>query len=292
VEKEKANYGVVTMCRVLGVSTSGFYAWRQRGVSARDRANERLLELIKDIHRDSRQTYGAPRIHAELTMGMGIRCSKNRVARLMQKAGIQGISRRRLRSTTKRNPAAPLAPDLVNRCFTADAPNRLWVADITQHPTEEGWLYLAVVLDAFSHRVVGWAMGPRITAELAVEAVNMAVWNRRPQNVIHHSDHGSQYTSVLLGKTLRAAGIKQSMGSIGDAYDNAMAESFFATLQTELLDRRKWPTRRSLATAIFEYIEVFYNRKRRQSSLGYLCPQHFEEQWLKTTREVDQLLSA
>src|SRR5690625_3496851 len=185
-------------------------------------------------------------MHAELTLGMGLRCSKNRVARLMGLAGLEGVHRRKHRGMTRRRPGAPLRPDLVNREFCAPAPNRLWVADMTQHKTGEGWLYVAAVVDAFSRRVVGWAMGDRPVADLAVKAVNMAVWNRRPgRGVIHHSDHGSQYTALSFGRTLRNEGIVGSMGTVGDALDNALAESFFATLQTELLDRHCWPTRQA-----------------------------------------------
>ena len=292
IEAEKANFSVTTMCRVLQVSTSGYYAWRVRLASARSLEDEFLLERILSIHESSRQTYGAPRIQAELR-SMGIRCSKRRVARLMREAGIEGISRRRKSGTTKADASRTPAPDLVDREFVAAAPNRLWVADIKQAHTDEGWLYLAAVTDVFSRRVVGWAMGDRMTADLAVEAVNMAVWNRRPQvGVIHHSDHGSQYTALIFGKTLREAGIRPSMGSVGDAYDNAMAESFFATLETELLNRHKWPTRRVLATAIFEYIEGFYNRRRRHSALDYLSPADFETQWFRSKQEENQASAA
>lgn len=177
----------------------------------------------------------------------------------------------------------------MERRFTPSTPNRLWVADLTQHQTGEGWLYLATVIDAFSRKVVGWAMGERATASLAVKAVNMAVWNRRPDpGLVHHSDHGSQYTAMAFGKTLKDAGILGSMGSVGDALDNAVAESFFATLQTELPDRHRWPTRQVLTTAIFEYIEVFYNRKRRHSTLGYLSPEEFEREWLIKQRKNGQ----
>lgn len=271
------------LCRVLGVSTSGYYAWRKRGTSARARRDAELTELVKQIYEASRGTYGAPRIHAELTMGMGIRCSKKRVARLMRRAGLVGAHRRRRFGITRRNPKKTPAPDLVKRQFTPTGPNGLWVADMTQHVTDEGFLYLAVVIDAFSRMVVGWSMGDRPTAELAIEAVNMAVWNRRPDpGLIHHSDHGAQYTALAFGRTLKEAGILGSMGTVGDALDNAVAESFFATLQTELLDRCHWKTRQMLTTAIFEYIEVFYNRKRRHSTLGYLSPVDFERRWTLT----------
>lgn len=267
------------MCRVLGVSTSGYCAWRVRKASAHTQADNRLRELIVQIHRESRGTYGAPRIHAELALKYGIHCSRKRVVRLMREAHIAGIHRRRLRGCTRWDPAREPFPDLVNRDFTADAPNKLWVADLTQHRTGEGWLYLAVVLDAYSRMAIGWAMGDHPVADLVVDAVNMALWRRKPvRPVVHHSDHGAQYTSLVFTKRLEEAGILGSMGSVGDALDNAVAESFYATLQTELLDRQFWPTRASLRTAIFEFLESFYNRRRRHSALGYLSPAEFEAQ--------------
>jgi transposase InsO family protein len=271
------------MCRVLAVSRSGYYAWRRRGVSARARENDQLLSRIRTVHRDSRGVYGAPRIHEELVKGDGIRCSRKRVARLMRKAGIVGVHRRRFHGCTRRDERQTPRPDLVRRNFTAAGPNQLWVADLTQHMTGEGLLYLSTVLDVFSRRVVGWAMGDRAAAELVLGALDMAVWNRRPQTgVIHHSDHGGQYGSLAFTKRLSEAGIVGSMGTVGDAYDNAVAESFFATLQTELLDRGRWPTRRALATEIFSYIEGFYNHKRRHSSLGGLSPEDYEKAMLNS----------
>ncbi len=238
------------------------------------------MERIRAIRAASRGTYGAPRVWAELRMSDGIRCSRKRVARLMRQLGLQGAHRRKARGITRRDPRRPVFPDRVQRAFAADAPDRLWVADLTQHPTGEGWLYLATVIDAFSRRVVGWAMGERPTAELAIDALNMAVWNRRPAGgLVHHADHGAQYTSLAFSRRLEAAGILGSMGSVGDALDNAVAESFFATLQAELLNREAWPTRQALKTAIFEYIEAFYDRRRRHSALGYLSPEAFERGW-------------
>lgn len=240
----------------------------------------KLTKTIKQIHRESRGTYGVPRIHAELRLGKGVRCGKKRVARLMRKAGLEGAYRRNKRGMIRRRPDASSQPDLVNRNFTATEPNRLWVADMTQHKTAEGWLYLAVVLDAFSRKVIGWSMGASPVADLAVKAVNMAVWNRRPDSgVIHHSDHGSQYTSLAFGRTLRMSGVVGSMGTVGDALDNALAESFFATLRRDLLDRRSWTTRAALTSDLFDYIKGFYNRRRRHSTLGNLSPVGFERKW-------------
>lgn len=285
MERQKAKHSIITMCRVLGVSTSGFYAWRERKPSARARTDAELTKCIIKIHRESGGTYGAPRIHAELKLDYGIRCSKKRVARLMRQTNLAGVHRRRLKGCTKRDPARPVYPDLVQRSFTASAPNQLWVADITQHYTGEGWLYLAAIIDIFSRAVVGWSMGARAVADLVINALNMATWNRRPgSGLIHHSDHGSQYTSLVFSKRLEEAGILGSMGTVGDALDNAVAESFYATLQTELLDRNNWPDRQSLRSAIFVFIEAFYNRRRRHSSLDYLSPFEFEERWFNQAK--------
>ena len=279
MEQEKANHHVATLCRVLGVSPSGYYAWCKRSRSARAQADERLLSQIQDIHQRSRSTYGAPRVHAELR-ARGIRCGQKRVARLMGRAGLEGVHRRRYRTTTRQDPRAAVAPDLVKRDFTASGPDQLWVADMTYVTTGEGWLYLATVLDAWSRRVVGWAMGDRLCTELVVDALNMAVWNRRPaMGLVHHSDHGAQYTSLAFTKRCRDAGIATSMGSVGDAYDNALAEAFFATLETELLMRHSFATRKAARLALFDFIEAFYNSHRRHSALGYLSPAEFERRW-------------
>jgi transposase InsO family protein len=277
MEQEKANHSVKLMCRVLEVSKSGYYAWCGRKPSARSGSDADLLVHIKMIHEESRDTYGAPRIHADLKLKYHIDCSRKRVARLMRQAGLVGIHRRKFASTTKRDPKRDPYPDLLERQFTIDEPNKVWVADVTQHETDEGWLFLAVIIDVYSRLVVGWSMGEQFTAELVLAALEMALWNRQPEEgVIHHSDHGSQYTSLAFGQGLEQAGVLGSMGTVGDPWDNAVAESFFATLQTELLDRYSWPTRQSLRSAMFEFIHVFYNRQRRHSSLAYLSPSDFE----------------
>ena len=227
----------------------------------------------------SRGTYGAARIHAELAAD-GHRHGRKRIARLMRQAGLEGAHRRRFRRTTEADPLRAPATDLVDRVFTADRPNALWVADITYIRTWAGWLYVAVVVDAHSRMVVGWSMREDLRAELVVDAIQMALWRRQvdPGRLVHHSDRGSQYTSFHCGRTLREAGIAQSMGSRGDAYDNALAESFMATLKTELIDRRSWPTRQQARTAIYDYIEGWYNPRRRHSALGYLSPAQYEAQ--------------
>jgi putative transposase len=263
------------MCRVLEVSESGYYAWRVRPPSARARRDGELLERILAIHAQSRGSYGAPRVQAELR-AQGIRVSRKRVARLMGQAGLRGVSRRRFVVTTVRDERAAPAPDLVQRDFTAARPNQLWVADITYIPTWAGFLYLAVVLDAWSRRVVGWAMETHLRTELVLEALEMAVRQRQPHGVIHHSDQGCQYTSVAFGKRCREAGVRPSMGSVGDAYDNALCESFFATLECELLDRRRFAAQAEARIAVFDYIEGFYNPRRRHSALGYLSPIDYE----------------
>ena len=287
VEREKANHAVTRLCHVLGVSPSGYWAWRHRGVSARAQADARLRERIGALHQASRSTYGAPRIHAALA-AEGTHCGRKRVARLMRLAGLAGCHRRRPFHTTQRDPQALVAPDLVQRQFVATAPNQLWIADITYVPTtREGFLYLAVILDVFSRRVVGWAMEAHLRAELVVSALEMAVWNRQPgEGVIHHSDHGAQYTSLLFGQRCQSVGIRCSMGSVGDCYDNAMAESFFATLECELLATQPFPTQLAARSALFEYLEVFYNRLRRHSALGYLSPDEYERRYATQTAVV------
>ena len=274
MSENRAIHPVATLCRVLGVSSSGYYAWSKRSLSRRGKGDAVLIERIGAIHAASKGTYGAPRIHAELQAN-GIHVGKKRVARLMCQAGLSGVSRRRFVTTTVRE-GARQAPDLVERDFTAERPNLLWVADITYIPTWAGFLYLAVALDAFSRRIVGWAMATSLHTQLVLNALNMALATRRPKDVVHHSDQGSQYASVAFGKRCREAGVRPSMGSVGDAYDNAMAESFFATLECELLDRRRFKTQAEARMAVFEFIEGFYNPRRRHSSLGYLSPVDYE----------------
>lgn len=276
MKANQAEHSIAMMCEVLDVSESGYHAWRARPPSQHEREDDELLARIREIHATSRETYGAPRVHAELAAeGTSVGCK--RVARLMRNASLVGASRRKWCTTTTPDGTVP-APDLVDRDFAVDEPNQLWVADITYVPTWAGFLYLAVVLDAFSRRIVGWAMATHLRTELVTDALNMALGQRRPTNVIHHSDHGCQYTSIAFGLRCREAGVEPSMGSVGDAYDNAMAESFFATLECELLERRKFRTQVEARMAIFEFIEGWYNPRRRHSALGYLSPADFEKQ--------------
>ena len=268
-------YKTATMCRVLGVSTSGYYAWLQRPPAARARLDAELGVRLRAIHERSRGTYGTPRIYAELKEE-GVRVGRKRVARLLRAAGLRGVSRRQWITTTVRDRGARPAPDLVERNFVASSPNCLWVADITYIPTWAGFLYLAVVLDAFSRKIVGWAMATHLRTELVLEALNLALWQRRPAGVIHHSDQGTQYTSLAFGMRCREAGVRPSMGSVGDCFDNAMCESFFATLECELLARRRFQTQAEARMAVFEFIEGWYNPHRRHSALDYRSPINYE----------------
>ena len=280
----RACYPVSTMCRVLGVSLSGYYAWASRRPSVRARSDAALVERIGSIHAASHGTYGSPRVHAELC-DSDVHVGRKRVARLMRGAGLAGVSRRKFVTTTLGDGARP-APDLVDRTFTADRPNVLWVADITYVPTWAGFLYLAVVLDVFSRRVIGWSMSTTLHVDVVLAALNMALDSRKPAGVIHHSDQGSQYTSFAFGKRCREAGVRPSMGSVGDAYDNAMAESFFATLECELLDRCRFKTQAEARMAVFAFIEGFYNPRRRHSSLDYLSPIAFERRHAETVARM------
>jgi putative transposase len=272
----QAIFPVAVMARVLGVSVAGFHAWRCRPPSAHAIADTALLKQIRTVHASSRETYGAPRVQAALKAG-GEKHGRKRIARLMRAAGLVGASRRRSGvTTTRRDKEARPAPDLVDRNFVASRPNQLWVADITFVPTASGFLYLAVVLDAWSRKVVGWSMANHLRAELVLDALEMAIGQRRPDGVIHHSDQGSQYTSLAFGKRCKEAGVRPSMGSVGDAYDNAMCESFFATLECELLERRRFASQAEAKMACFSFIEGWYNPARLHSALGYRSPMAYE----------------
>jgi putative transposase len=285
ISAEKARTPVSVACRLLGVSRSGYYAWATGAPSDRALSDAWLTERIKRIWADNRKVYGAPRIHAELRMAYGIRVSRKRVERLMRQAAISGLVEKKRGRTTIRVPGVRVADDLVRRQFRPDALNVLWVADITYLRTWEGWLYLAAVQDAYSRRIVGWSMAEHMRSELVVDALQMALQRRRPEpGLIHHTDQGSQYVSLAFGQKARDAGIAVSMGSKGDCYDNAVAESFFATLKKELVHRRAWPTRRELASEIFEYVEAFYNTTRRHSTLGFRSPAQFENE--TTTNKI------
>jgi putative transposase len=285
VSENQAAYPIATMCRLLGVSPSGYYAWVKRRPSRRAWADAELTDQIRAAHAGSHGTYGAPRVHAELA-AQGVRAGRKRIARLMAESGLAGVSRRKFVTTTVKD-GGRQAPDLVERNFAAERPDLLWVADITYIPTWAGFLYLAVVLDAFSRRIVGWSMGTSLATQLVLDALNMALATRRPNGVIHHSDQGSQYTSITFGHRCREAGVRPSMGSVGDAYDNAMCESFFATLECELLARRRFKTQIDARTAVFEFIEGFYNRRRRHSSIGYLSPVEYERRHHESAVDPD-----
>jgi transposase InsO family protein len=264
------------MCRLLQVSLSGYYAWRNRPMSHRARKDVELTALIHQIHESSYRTYGAPRVHVELRETYGIRVGRKRVERLMRQAGLKGVQKRRFVCTTRSGARERWAPDLVERNFAANRPNALWLADVTYVATAEGFLYLAVVLDVFSRLIVGWAMQDRIGSQLVLTALEMAYAQRRPRHVIHHSDHGSEYTALTFGSRCTLLGIELSMGSVGDCYDNAMMESFFSSLEAEVLDRNRFTTREQARRAIFSWLEGWYNTHRRHSGIGYLSPMEFE----------------
>lgn len=277
----QARFPVATMARVLGVSKAGYYAWRHRPPSAHALADAALLQRVRAVHASSRETYGSPRVHAARWAG-GERHGRKRVERLTRDAGLVGASHRRGGPvTTRRDDRARPAPDLVDRDFAAAGPNRLWVADITFIPSATGFLYLAVVLDAWSRRVVGWSMANHLRTELVLDALETAIGQRRPRGVIHHSDRGSQYTSLAFGKRCQEAGVRPSMGSVGDAYDNAMAESFFSILESELLARRRFASQAEARMAVFSYIEGWYNPVRLHSALGYRSPMTYEEEQMR-----------
>ena len=277
IEDHRDEFPVRRMCKVLGVSPSGYYAWCGRPPSAREMANRELTEKIKVAFEESGETYGSPRIY-QVMRKLGLMCGKNRVARLMRAGGLRAKQARRLRATTKRNKAHRAAPNRLKRDFKADRPNQKWLADITYIPTSEGWLYLAAVLDLFSRRIVGWAMSNRMTSDLTLRALHMAIRQCRPSpGLIHHSDQGSQYTDGDYQAVLAAHGTQASMNSVGNWYDNAPMESFFATLKSELVHHRHYRTRNEASPDVFFYIEGFYNRRRLHSALGYESPEAYEQ---------------
>lgn len=275
IEDHRQEFRVTLMCRVLDVSSSGYYAWRKRPSSVREMANNALLKEIKAAHQASNGVYGSPRIYHEVKGR--VPCSENRVVRLMKKHGIAAKQQKRYKHTTKANAAHPVAPNLVDRDFSATAPDEKWTSDITYIPTREGWLYLAVVLDLFSRRVVGWAMSARMTSSLVLDAFKMAVRHRRPAiGLIHHSDRGSQYTGSAYQQLLKDNHCRVSMSGTGNCYDNAPVESFFGSLKMELVHYAIYNTRDQARADIFFYIEAFYNRQRRHSTLGYVSPEAYE----------------
>ena len=277
IREHQQEYPVTTMCQVLDVSVSGYYAWKQRPVSARQIADEQLSIHIRQVHEATHQIYGSRRIRAELAE-QGSSCGRKRVVRLMRQQGLKARRRRHRTVTTDSQHSDPVAPNLLDREFSAPAPNAKWVTDITGVWTAEGWLYVAVVLDLFSRLVVGWAMAAHRDAELVEQALSMALMRRHPQaGLLHHSDRGSQYTSGSYQALLAQRGIQVSMSGKGDCYDNAAMESFFSSLKGEWTDWHPYQTRQEAQLSIFEYIEVFYNRQRRHSTLGYLSPVIYEQ---------------
>jgi transposase InsO family protein len=292
IDRYRSDYPVVCMCRVLGVSSSGYYAWRQRGPSRRAEMDQVLQRRIQRIHQESRGIYGSPKIHERLRQE-GIRCSRKRVIRLMKLANISSRRRRSYKHTTRRNVAHPVAPNRLKQQFVATKPNEIWLTDITYIRTEEGWLYLAAVLDLFSRRILGWSMAARMTETLTHKALQMAIASRQemPDNLLHHSDRGSQYTSADYQALLVQNNMLASMSGVGNCYDNAPMESFFSLLKTELVHHERYSSRRDARTSIFDYIEVFYNRKRIHGAIGYMTPTSFEQRWWKkpALKEIDEV---
>jgi putative transposase len=290
IDQHSQQYGVRRCCRAVGVSPSSFYDWHRRGPSARQRADQRLLGDIRRIHAQRGGAYGAPRVHAELQIACGVRVGRKRVARLMRSAGLVGCHRRRRKGLTRRDPQAAPAPDLCHRQFSPPEPDRMWHGDSTELPTDQGKLYLVAIIDGCSRRAVGHAIGEHPTAELAISAVELAVSRRQVDpdgGLVHHSDQGAQFTSLAFGSKLQALGIRASMGSVGNCYDHALIESFFATLECELIDRRHWRTRAEARLEVFWWIEAVYNRTRRHSSLGYLSPVEYEARPRMTVTNSD-----
>ena len=283
MKAHQATFPIATMCRVLGVSESGYYSWRTRAPSARAQRDAVLLPQLRAFHARSDESYGAPRLLHDLR-DVGERVGQKRIARLMREAQLVGVSKVKGPPRPKREtPECPPAPDLVHRRFVATAPNQLWVADMTYIPTYRGFLYLAIVLDVFSRRIVGWAMASRMQTALVLDALKMAAAQRRPTDVIHHSDQGSQYRAIAFGHRCEVLGVRPSMGSRGDAYDNAMAESFFSTLEAELLAKHRFESPGEAQLKVFRYIEGWYNPHRRHSALGQRSPLRFEQSYRSVT---------
>jgi len=279
IKDHRGEFPVTRMCKVLKVSRSGYYAWRTRPVSVREMANRKLTEHIEAVYEATDGTYGSPRIYRELK-DQGVACSENRIARLMRLCGLCAKQSKRYRATTKRNRTHRVAPNLLNRDFVADRPDQKWLTDITYIPTQEGWLYLAAVLDLYARRIVGWAMSDRMTSDLTIDALQMAIRQRQPQlALLHHSDQGSQYTDGEYLALLKEHGIQVSMNGAGTWYDNAPMESFFGTLKSELVHHRVYRTRDEARTDLFFYVEGFYNRRRRHSALNYRSPEAHEQRY-------------
>ena len=277
IDAHKKTWPLRLMCKVMDVSSSGYYEWRRRPESAQELSNRKLDEEIGKVYGEHKQRYGVPRVTEELKE-RGLQCSENRIARRMQKLGLKGIQAKKFKRTTDSNHDKPVAPDLIEQDFTALAPNQKWVSDLTYVWTDEGWLYLAVIMDLYSRAIIGWSMGKRMTQQLMCDALTMALFRRGfPKGVIIHSDRGSQYCSTAYQKLIKMTGLRCSMGRRATCYDNAAMESFFHTLKVELIHRERYPTRQEAKGAIFEYIETYYNRKRRHSAIEYKIPMLFEQ---------------
>jgi transposase InsO family protein len=277
IDDHREEFPITRMCQELGVSASGYYVWRDRPLSGREMANRELFQKIEIVYNESLGVYGSPRIYAELK-AQDVACSENRVARLMRLYGLRAKQTRRFKTTTKRNKAHPVAPNLLKRDFAADRPNQKWLADITYIPTQEGWLYLAAILDLYSRRIIGWAMSDRMTSDLTIAALEMALLQNKPEDdLLHHSDQGSQYTDHKYQGLLKDHDIRPSMNGAGTWYDNAPMESFFGTLKSELVHHQVYSTRDEARADVFFYIESFYNRRRRHSALDYLSPEAYEQ---------------
>lgn len=276
ISDHQETFKVGLMCTLLNVSRSGYYVWRNRPESRRSRENRALEDRIRVMHADSHGIYGSPKIHLDLNED-GVRCGKNRVARIMREAGIRSRIKKKFKATTDSRHNLPVAPNLLNQDFSVDAPDRTWVGDITYIHTQQGWLYLAVLLDLFNRQVVGWATSSRLTRQLAIDALGMALDSRKPESgLIHHSDRGSQYASRDYQRLLSRNGMICSMSRKGNCYDNAVAESFFHLLKTEWVNHYRYLSRAQAVSSLFYYIEIFYNRKRRHSALGYATPQDYK----------------